>query len=172
MRSWCRLTGAGRRAITERVREHANRTRSGHEDLYVHLRSLARAGVEWTYEELRTCDAEYEADAERFEVVRLLRQGHDLCNMRFGDARQRAELARLRDDPAVRSAADVRRVRLETAARDQLRRSVKARGRLRRKALADLLQESGIPSAGACALLRGTLVRRLTRQGTSRSTER
>lgn len=157
--------GKTRRSSAERAREHANRTRNGHEDLYAHLRSLARSGIEWTHEELRVCDAEYEVDAERFEVVRLLRQGHDLCNMRFGDARMRAELARMRDDPAVRSADDVRSARIAANARDQVRRAVKARGRLRRKALAELLRETGIASARGCALLRGTLVRRLTRDG-------
>lgn len=157
--------GKTRRAIAARVREHVNRTSRGHEDLYVHLRALAAAGADWACEELRVCDAQYEPDVERFEVVRLLRLGHDLCNMRYGDAGHRAELIRLRDDPAIRSAADVRRARLDATSRAELRRAVKARGRLRRRALADLLRDTGIPSTRACALLRGVLVRRLTRHG-------
>lgn len=158
----CFYVGKTRRTVAARVREHGNRKLRGHEDLYEHLRRLDREQVAWECEELRHCTlGEYEQDAERFEVVRLLRDGHDLCNMRYGDATHRAELARMKEDPTIRCAADVTKARLAAAAPIQVRRQVKAKGRLRRKELAAMLKESGIASVQRSPLLRGVLARRL-----------
>lgn len=158
--------GKTRRSIATRIREHVSRLSKGHEDVYNYLRRLDDSHIEWSYECLRFCaHQEYVQDAERYEVIRLLRLGHDLCNMRYGDANHKAELARQTADVSLRSVADVMKARLATEYAYEVRRQVKNRGRLRRKALIALLKEEGISSVENCNLIPAAMRRRLTING-------
>jgi hypothetical protein len=161
--------GKTRRAVELRAREHKYRVEKGHEDLYAFLRHLEAAGVRWEEEVLRECGgSEYVPDAERFEVIRLLRLGHDLRNMRYGDASHRGELARQVNTIWIRDASDI------AAARSigKTRRAMRQRRKLQRRELERMLRLEGIPSVLDCGLLSGVMRRRLTRDGDMRVPKR
>jgi hypothetical protein len=65
-----------------RLSEHGLKVAHVHEDLCLYLRELRSAGTPWDFEVLRECsEDEHVPDAERWEVIRRLRAGHDPRNM-------------------------------------------------------------------------------------------
>jgi hypothetical protein len=150
--------GKTRRTVQQRIREHILRAPNAHEDVYAYIRHLDEAGVQWESDVLRHCDAnEYAPDAERIEVIRLLRLNHWLQNMRYGDASHQAELMRQVNDPAIRDVADV------AAARVCAARVLEARKRrkLRHKELLERPKKTEILSVQACKLLSDVTRKRL-----------
>jgi hypothetical protein len=114
---------------------------------------------------LRHCDGDhYWKDAERWEVIQLLRLGHDLRNMRYGNATRRAELAQQIGDPEIRSASDVTRLRAAAVRAKIFDRSIRKQ-RLHRKLLRSTITETGIPNIAECGLLGGALKQRLITEG-------
>lgn len=155
--------GRTRRSVNVRVREHVQHAARSDVDLAIYLRYLKQQDTSWNHDLLREVRRdEYQQDAERWEVIRLLRLGHDLRNMRYGDATYRAELARQTEDAArIRSLADVTAARTASERMAALRKTVKTRGRLRRKELERMLKSEGLADAGQCMLLGPGLRRRL-----------
>jgi hypothetical protein len=94
--------------LTRRMREHHYSKRKGHEDKYVGIRRLEATGMQWETEVIESLpDDEYFPDAERWHVIRLTREGHELMNMRHGSVAHRKELAEQIRSRHIRSAADV-----------------------------------------------------------------
>ncbi|MGF6768752.1 hypothetical protein P3T18_001222 [Paraburkholderia sp. GAS199] len=150
--------GKTERSVEVRLREHVVKSAHGHENVYEHLRRLELANETWAAEVLRHCvGTEYREDAERFEVIQLLRQGHDLQNMRYGDAKQREEMKRQAADPTIRSLEDVTAARLFAKAFGPRKRQ----RRLKTRELRRMLREEGIPSVRECLLLSRVTRRRL-----------
>lgn len=153
------------RSIPERVGEHRHGAYRRHEDVYKYLQQLDRDDINWTWAELRHCKGEhYWKDAERWEVIRLLKLGHDLLNMRYGNVARRAKLAQQVADVTIRSADDVVRARVTSFRARVVGRSIRQQ-RLRRKLLKSMLVESGIADVRQCELLGAALKRRLITDG-------
>lgn len=123
--------------LTRRMREHHYSKRKGHEDKYVGIRRLEAAGTRWETEVIESLpDDEYFPDAERWHVIRLTREGHELMNMRHGSVAHRNELAEQTRSRHIRSAADV--------TSDRRKRRFQFSKKLRRKIFLRELKKIGI----------------------------
>ena len=138
-----------------RMKQHVAGARVGrHEDVYDRIRELNAHGISWEMEILGSIAAsDYEADAERFEIIRMVRAGHQLMNMRHGSRETQEEAARQVADPAIRSAADVRRDRERITdgkrqASRKLRRDIQLRelNAALQRGIPDVSQEDAIPA--------------------------
>jgi predicted GIY-YIG superfamily endonuclease len=95
--------------LSRRMREHQRSKVKGHEDKYERIRQLEATGISWECESVETVPDEFHfPDAERWHVIRLTREGHQLENMRHGSVAHRKELAEQIQSKHIRSAADVR----------------------------------------------------------------
>lgn len=106
---------------SRRLKEHQYASKNGHELKYQHIRSLN--GAPWDMEVLKIVPAvEYEGDYEDYYVIKLILEGHQLTNMKHGDAKQAspAELQEMMDG-GVRTVEDVKAFRKEQARQKQLR---------------------------------------------------
>jgi hypothetical protein len=80
--------------LPRRMREHRYHAPKGHEDKYRRIRQLEAASIDWTSEVIEHVpDEKYYPDAERWYVIKLTREGHELMNMRHGSVEHRKELA-------------------------------------------------------------------------------
>jgi hypothetical protein len=123
--------------VGRRLRQHHYAKRARHEDVYGFIRDLEAAGIDWHHDVLKVIPVgEYALDNERWFVIKLTREGHQLQNMRYGSVERRQELARMISAPSIRSAADVARYRT--------RRRFAASKRLRRRILRRTLKTEGI----------------------------
>ena len=112
--------------VGRRLREHQYRVEKGHEDKYEFIRALEAAGTPWDIETIQTvAKDEYLPDAERWQVIQLTREGHQLTNMRHGPIERRKELAEQVSCARIRSAKEV--------GFDRIRRQFKASKRLKRR---------------------------------------
>ena len=137
--------------VARRARQHAYVTRSRHEDVYEHLRALDAQGTRWLVEVLDTVtEDDWWPDAERWHVICLIRDGHELRNMRHGSRAHLEELAAQVKSRHIRSAADVRA--------DRVHRGYVASRRHRRKVLHDaltrMIRKGEVRDAVACTELR------------------
>lgn len=140
--------------VFRRFKQHNYAKRSGHEDKYEFIRDLEAKGIAWTFEILcEIPDGEYPPDNERWFVIKLTREGHQLMNMRHGSEEHRRELTEQILSPHIRNVADVQR--------DRFRRRYLASKRLQRKVLKDTLRRDGIPDVSADKLLPRVLHRKL-----------
>ncbi|MCE4543259.1 MULTISPECIES: hypothetical protein [unclassified Caballeronia] len=154
--------GKTRRAVEIRVREHVYSTLRAQQDVYAFLRKLDAADTMWDWITLRECnEGEHAPDAERIEVIRLLREGHDLRNMRYGDAHHRDELVRQRDTLWIR---DVQDIAIDRSIKEALKRKRKSRN-LQRRELSRMLRTEGIANVRECRLLSKVIRDRLTVSG-------
>jgi hypothetical protein len=143
--------------LNRRMREHQYSKGKGHEDKYERIRCLESAGTPWYFEAVETLKADdYFPDAERWHVIRLTREGHELMNMRHGSVEYRKELAEQIRDRHIRSTADVRS--------DFKRRAFQASKRLRRKIWIRQLKKSGISDVRADKILPRVFHRKLLAQ--------
>jgi len=143
--------------LTRRMREHQYSKGKGHEDKYERIRRLEAAGTPWHFEPVETVEADdYFPDAERWHVIRLTREGHELMNMRHGSVEHRKELAEQIRARRIRSTADVRC--------DRERRAFQASKRLRRRIWIRQLKKSGISDVGADKMLPRVFHRKLLAQ--------
>jgi hypothetical protein len=146
--------------LSRRLQEHRSKKRTGHEDKYEFIRKLEAKGVAWHCEVIETLSGtEYASDAERWHVIRLTREGHELMNMRHGSVERREELAEQVRARHIRNAADVRA--------DRERRAFEGSRRLRRRirrAWISVLKECGIPDVTADTVLPPIFKRRLLAQ--------
>src|SRR5664279_3597194 len=102
--------------LPRRLQEHRSKKRTGHEDKYEYIRKLEAKGIAWHCEVIETLSGtEYAPDAERWQVIRLTREGHELMNMRHGSIERRKELAEQVRARHIRSVADVRADRVHRA---------------------------------------------------------
>lgn len=135
--------------LARRIKEHERAKATGTEDKYVYMRSIQDQDIQWFYEELVSIpDEDYWHDHERLHVILLIREGHELMNMRHGDRGKLKEIAEQVKDINIRSAADVkydRESREKSREVVKLRRSRKMRRTELRKALRQALKV-GIPS--------------------------
>lgn len=151
--------------VPRRISEHIRLTSAGHEDKYQRLRELDQAGIPWSVEILREIpDGEYPPDNERWFVIKLTREGHELANMRHGSVERRRELARLVHSPEIRSIADVAHDRRRVEALVGVRR-VSASRRLRHKIFKSTLKKVGFADLQADQLMPPLLRSRLLREG-------
>lgn len=151
--------------VPRRISEHIRLTSAGHEDKYQRLRELDRAGITWSVEILREIpDGEYPHDNERWFVIKLTREGHELANMRHGSVERRRELARLVQSPGIRSIADVAHNRRRMEALVGVRR-VSAGRRLRHKIFRSTLKKVDFADLRADQLVPPQLRSRLLREG-------
>jgi hypothetical protein len=147
--------------LPRRMREHRYSTPKGHEDKYQRIRQLEEAGIDWTSEVIeRVGEADYHPDAERWHVIRLTREGHELTNMRHGSREHRKELADQVQSKHIRSIADVKANRTRRVTRRQFLQSK----RLRRRIWKAGLRERGIPDIAADTLLPPVFKRKLLRR--------
>ena len=129
--------------VTRRMREHQYSKRKGHEDKYEWIRELEAAGTPWFSEVIESVPTDkYFPDAEKWQVIRLTREGHDLKNMRQGSAERRNELAEQVKAPHIRSIIGV------TA--DRICRKFQASKRLRRKIWKRELKTVGFLDVPSC----------------------
>jgi hypothetical protein len=71
--------------VLRRFKEHNYAKKAGHEDKYEFIRDLEAKGIAWEVEVLREIpDGDYPPDNERWFVIKLIREGHQLMNMRYG----------------------------------------------------------------------------------------
>jgi hypothetical protein len=97
-----------------RFKQHEYTSKKGHEDKYHKIRELQCDGLEWRWDILAEIPPEkFIRDCERFWVIQLTRQNHDLTNMRHGTAEERRTLTADVNDPEIRTLDDVRKVREE-----------------------------------------------------------
>ena len=84
-----------------RHNEHRLKSRSGTEDVYKFIRErLQPSGIDvWDMELLASDDVSSYEDCEDFWVVLMIRAGHDLKNMKHGDAQKIAVLYDLAGEP-------------------------------------------------------------------------
>lgn len=151
--------GRTERGVQKRLTEHRLKVAKGHTDLYVYLRENEAQGISCHVDVLRVCRGEeYAPDAERWEVIRLLRAGHDLRNMRYGDRLAREDLVRQVGTPWIRSAQDVAIAKSVAEKRKTKRES----RQLQRKELKRMLKKEGIANVSKCLLLPTAIRRRLT----------
>ena len=137
-----------------REKQHHYAKKQGHEDKYEFIRALEARGVSWHSELIRSIpDEEYPPDNERWFVIKLTRDGHELMNMRHGSAEHRRELAAQVHSQKIRSVIDVKIFRI-------LRKYAASRA-LRRGILEKTLKRSGIPDVREDKLLPTVLRRRL-----------
>ena len=123
--------------LERRLRQHEACSAKGREDKYVRIRQLDTARIVWHGIEIEQVpEAAYHPDSERWHVIRLTREGHQLTNMRHGSRARLKELAEQVDAPHIRNAADVRDDRER---RLQLRQFEKSEA-LRRRILAIFAQ--------------------------------
>ena len=76
--------------MTRRLKEHQYASKTGTEAKYQYIRQLEAAGIKWEMVLLE----EVGEDTEHYEdyfVYLLSFDGHELCNMKMGDAKQQAE---------------------------------------------------------------------------------
>ena len=131
--------------VVRRLREHRSLTDKGHEDKYAYMRQLKAAGIEVHTQALRDVpEGEYVPDSERWFVIKFIRDGHQLKNMRYGNAAKQRELAEQVQSPRIR--------RLEDVVRDRERRTFEASKRVRRRVLLATLRK-GIPNVEAAKVL-------------------
>ncbi len=93
------ITGSPKR----RLQQHRSRSKYGHEDVYVFIRSLEAKGIEWDLDIIREVDTSEDEAAEYLAVIDAIRSGHALKNMRFGKSKNvsLAQLKRLSKNPKV-----------------------------------------------------------------------
>lgn len=116
--------------LSRRMKEHRYQSRAGHEDKYTKIRELEAQGIKYDFEVIQTIPSDqYVPDAERWHVIRLTREGHDLTNMRHGSRERREELTRQVKDMQIRSVADVRSER-EQRKQEGYERSKRLRDRI------------------------------------------
>jgi hypothetical protein len=78
----------------------------GYDDKYHKIRDLEAAKIEWLHEVIDVVEeTSYFPDAERWHVIRLTRDGHELTNMRHGSVEHRKELTEQVIDSQIRNAA-------------------------------------------------------------------
>ena len=142
----------------QRERQHRYAKKSGREDKYEFIRDLESRGISWHPESLREIsENEYPPDNERWFVIKLTREGHNLTNMRHGSEERRRELAEQVGNIVIRSVADVQAVRV--------RRKYAESRALRRRMLKQALRKEGIPDVTKDGLLPPILKRRLLTKG-------
>lgn len=143
--------------VFRRIKQHNYAKKSGHEDKYEFIRELEAKGIAWNFEVLRKIpDGEHPPDNERWFVIKLTREGHQLMNMRYGSTEHRQELAEQVRSPHIRSVSDVQHGRL--------RKKYQTSKRLQRRILAATLKREGIPNVSNDKLLPRVLHRRLINQ--------
>jgi len=147
--------------LGRRLKEHRRLISNGTEDKYVFMRQLARRGVAWDADTLKIIpDGEHPPDHERWYVIKLVRDGHELQNMRHGSRAHQLEIAQQVADLRIRSVVDVRRDRERRAVR-----AGEASKRLRRKILKSALKNVGIPDVATDLALPPRLRARLQQHG-------
>lgn len=154
-----------------RARQHRRAVATGTEDKYVYMRQLAAVGRAWSWEELGVVQPDdHEHDSERWWVIRLIREGHMLRNMRHGSRKEQLELAAQVSDPSIRSAEDVRRQREQREARQADATLSRSRQfvRRQRRVDAEAALKSGIRNVATCSALPRGLRHRLVRDGVVR----
>jgi hypothetical protein len=143
-----------------RIREHRHLKVEGQEDKYEFIRQLEAAEVPWHEEVIdRVPDGGYSPDSERWHVIRLTREGHDLTNMRHGSVEHRKELAEQTQSRHIRCVADVRA--------DQSRRKFQGSKRLRRKIWIADIKHRGVPDATAGSALPPVFTRKFLAQASA-----
>ena len=146
--------------LPRRLQEHRSKKRTGHEDKYEFIRKLEAQGMTWHCEVLESLSGtEYAPDAERWQVIRLTREGHELMNMRHGSIERRNELAEQVRARHIRNVHDVQA--------DRERRAFEGSRRLRRRigrSWISILKECGIPDVAADTVLPPIFKRRLFAQ--------
>lgn len=136
--------------VGRRAKQHGYATQVRHEDVYEHLRALEADGTPWHLAVLETVtEDDWWPDAERWHVIRLIRDGHDLRNMRHGSRAHLEELAGQVKARHIRSAADVRSDRLH---RGQMT-SRRHRRKVLRGELAAMIRRGEVRDVVACTAL-------------------
>ena len=153
--------------------EHQSERAYGSTDLYEYLRDLEALEIEWHFERLQTVYDNDTRDAEQQHLIRLVREGHELKNMRKGSIISLVKLAKT--DPAIAE-------RLATMdlgpAGNKLRDSSgglasrRLRQNMLKATLEHMLRHKGIPDVAACpefkALMpveHGRIARRAAKRG-------
>lgn len=132
--------------VAARMKQHHYSKAKGHEDKYEYIRRLEQRGTAWDVETLKSIPAgTHPPDNERWYVIQLIRQGHDLMNMKHGNRTALKEIARQVKDLQIRNVEDVARAR---EAEEQVRavRAFTRKKRLQRSVLRKTLLEHGIPN--------------------------
>lgn len=147
--------------VARRFKQHIYLKAQGHEDKYAYIRELERKGLTWDVETLKVIpDGEYPPDNERWAVIKLIREGHDLMNMRYGSAARLKEIAEQARDPTIRGVADV--------ASQRKGRAFSAKKRVQRRVLRETLKREGIPDVATDTMLPRRLRSRAMQSGFTR----
>ena len=149
--------------LERRLKEHEAYSARGREDKYVRIRQLDTARILWHGVEIeQVAETDYVPDSERWHVIRLTREGHQLTNMRHGSPAHLKELAEQVHAPHIRNAADVRDARKQ---RLQLLREFEESEALRRRILRPHwlthLRDYGIPDVSSDTILPPHIKRQL-----------
>ncbi len=95
-----------------RERQHRSAWMTGTEDKYAYIREIEAAGGSWRLRVIKEIpENDYPLDYERWYVIDFTRKGHELMNMKHGDAEKRKELAAQVSNISIRSVSDVRKER-------------------------------------------------------------
>jgi hypothetical protein len=144
--------------VIRRLKEHNYAKKEGHEDKYDFIREIESQGIDWDVDVLKEIpDGEYPPDNERWYVIKLIREGHDLTNMRYGSESRLKELVEQVAATQIRSVSDV--------AKDRLFRKYQHSKKLKRRVLKEILKEEGIRDVRSDNLLPRVLHRKLLSQG-------
>lgn len=141
-----------------RFKQHRYAKKNGHEDKYEFIREIESRGIKWDIDVLKEIpEGEYPPDNERWYVIKLIREGHELTNMRYGSEERLKELAEQVSSTKIRSVADVEKYRI--------RRKYQASKKLRRRVLFSTLKKNGVPDVLLDHVLPRVLHRKLVQQG-------
>lgn len=138
---------------SRRLKDHKYASKNGHESKYQHIRKLESLGIEWDMEVIKIVPpGEYEGDYERHYVIKYILDGHQLMNMKHGDAKKATiDELNVMIGAGVRTVDQVKQFRLKQeaaknerkAAREQLKadRAAELRERVEREEALRVAQE-------------------------------
>ncbi|WP_297764986.1 hypothetical protein [uncultured Alcanivorax sp.] len=144
--------------VFRRLKQHQYAKKDGHEDKYEFIREIEERGIEWNIEVLKDIpEGEYPPDNERWYVISLIREGHELKNMRYGSEEKLKEIAEQVNSAKIRSIADVES--------DRINRKYQKSKKVGRRVLLSALRSEGVPDVPSDKLLPRALHRKLVQQG-------
>jgi hypothetical protein len=145
-----------------RHNEHKLRSKTGTEDVYKYIReNLQPSGIAvWDMELLVSDDVSSSEDCEDFWVVLMIRAGHDLKNMKHGDAQKIAEIYDLAGAPG-----DFTTVREFVRLRNRVEQDNYARSERLKKSVAAMVDS---PRGDLKTILDASLVRYESNNGQAR----
>lgn len=96
----------------QRLKQHQQEAKTGHEDKYMYIRELIQNNIEWDLKILGEIDASDERPWEFWYVIDFIRKGIALKNMRYGDFKQvpTNKLKKLASDSYITNVDDLKKV--------------------------------------------------------------